>query len=140
MRKDCKNDDELKLKLFITSNFTGRSTDMYIAEYWMDQLFGTSYGDGSGDISHYLTDEVIDKLNHNRNVMLRIRDVVYRRQNEEITDVQLDEEAKIFGEKKPLPLTKTCLKCRKIKGFRNDLALLMSDILSHVRISDIVEM
>lgn len=92
MRKDCKNDDELKLKLFITSNFTGRSTDMYIAEYWMDQLFGTSYGDGSGDISHYLTDEVIDKLNHNRNVMLRIRDVVYRRQNGEITDVQLDEE------------------------------------------------
>lgn len=92
MRKDCKNDDELKLKLFITSNFIGRSTDMYIAEYWMDQLFGTSYGDGSDDISHYLTDEVIDKLNHNRNVMLRIRDVVYRRQNGEITDVQLDEE------------------------------------------------
>lgn len=50
----------MKLKLFITSNFTGRSTDMYIAEYWMDQLFGASYGDGRGDISHYLTDEVTE--------------------------------------------------------------------------------
>ena len=58
----------------------------------MDQLFGTSYGDGSGDISHYLTDEVIDKLNHNRNVMLKIREVVYKRQNDEITDAQMDEE------------------------------------------------
>lgn len=91
-RKDCKNDDELKLKLFIASNFTGRSTDIYVAEYWMDQLFGTSYGDRSGDISHYVTDEVIDKVNHNQNVMSKMHNALCRKINGEITESQMNEE------------------------------------------------
>lgn len=43
---------------------------------------------------------------------------------------------KIFGEKKPLPLTTVSLKRGYIHSFRTDLALLVSDILPHVRISD----
>lgn len=88
-RKDCKNDDELKLKLFIASNFNTRSTDIYVAEYWMDQLFGTSYGDRSGDISHYVSDEVIDKVKHNQNVMSKMQDVVCRKINGEMIDDQM---------------------------------------------------
>ena len=91
-RKDCKDDDELKLKMFILSNFNYRSVDGYIAEFWMDELFGTSYGDKSGDLSHYLTDDVIDRLNHNRDVLKKMKFVIDDKRNGEITEEQLDEE------------------------------------------------
>lgn len=91
-RKDCKDDDELKLKMFILSNFNFRSVDGYIAEFWMDELFGTSYGDKSGDLSHYLTDDVIDRLNHNRDVLKKMKFVIDDKRNGEITEEQLDEE------------------------------------------------
>ena len=91
-RKDCKNDDELKLKMFILSNFNFRSVDGYIAEFWMDELFGTSYGDKSGDLSHYLTDEVVDRLNHNRNVMNKMQKIIEKRKNGEITEEEMDAE------------------------------------------------
>ena len=91
-RKDCKDDDELKLKMLILSNFNFRSVDGYIAEFWMDELFGTSYGDKSGDLSHYLTDDVIDRLNHNRDVLKKMKFVIDDKRNGEITEEQLDEE------------------------------------------------
>ena len=91
-RKDCKNDDELKLKMFISSNFNFRSVDGYIAEFWMDELFGTAYGDKSGDLSHYLTDEIVDRLNHNRNVMNKMQKIIEKRKNGEITEEEMDAE------------------------------------------------
>lgn len=91
-RKDCKYDDELKLKMFILSNFNFRSVDGYIAEFWMDELFGTSYGDKSGELSHYLTDEVVDRLNHNRNVMNKMQKIIEKRKNGEITEEEMDAE------------------------------------------------
>lgn len=91
-RKDCKDDDELKLKIFILSNFNFRSVDGYIAEFWMDELFGTAYGDKSGDLSHYLTDEIVDRLNHNRNVMNKMQKIIEKRENGEITEEEMDAE------------------------------------------------
>ena len=91
-RKDCKDDDELKLKMFILSNFSFRSVDGYIAEFWMDELFGTSYGDKSGELSHYLTDEVVDRLNHNRNVMNKMQKIIEKKENGEITEEEMDAE------------------------------------------------
>lgn len=91
-RKDCKDDDELKLKMFILSNFNFRSVDGYIAEFWMDELFGTSYGDKSGELSHYLTDEVVDRLNHNRNVMNKMQKIIEKKENGEITEEEMDAE------------------------------------------------
>lgn len=46
----------------------------------------------------------------------------------------INAETKSFGEKKHLLLTTTCLKRGYIQAFRNDLALLMSDILPDVRL------
>ncbi len=76
-RKD-ETDDELKLKLFLISNMKSRSSDYYIAQFWLDMLFDTNYGDKSGDISHYLTDEKIDALNHNNGIMKEMLEVVKR--------------------------------------------------------------
>lgn len=69
-------DDKLKLYLFLLSNMHSRSSDWYIAEFWMDELFGTNYGDKSGDITHYLTDERIEALNHNQGVLQKMHEVV----------------------------------------------------------------
>lgn len=78
--------------MFILSNFNFRSVDGYIAEFWMDELFGTSYGDKSGELSHYLTDEVVDRLNHNRNVMNKMQKIIEKRKNGEITEEEMDAE------------------------------------------------
>ena len=91
-REDCKTDDELKLKMFILSNFNLRCIDGYLAMFWMDELFGTSYGDKSGDITHYATDEVVTDLNHNKNIMGKIKDVIDKCRNGEITENEMDEE------------------------------------------------
>ena len=53
-----------------------RSSDWYIAEFWLDELFGTNYGDKSGDITHYLTDERIEALNHNQMILQKIHGVI----------------------------------------------------------------
>lgn len=97
-RKDCKTDDELKLKMFIMSNFSFRSIDGYYAMFWMDTLFGTSYGDGSGDITHYVTDDIVADLKHNRNILEKIKDVVDRCQGGEITEAEMDKEISILHE------------------------------------------
>lgn len=47
-----------------------------IAEFWLDELFGTNYGDKSGDITHYLTDERIEALNHNQEILQKMHEVV----------------------------------------------------------------
>lgn len=91
-RKDCKDDDELKLKMFILSNLNFRSVDGYIAEFWMDELFETSYGDKSGDLSHYLTDDITNRLNHNRDVMGKMQKIIDKKRSGEITEKQMDEE------------------------------------------------
>lgn len=97
-RKNCKTDDELKLKMFIMSNFSFRSIDGYYAMFWMDTLFGTSYGDGSGDITHYVTDEIVADLNHNRNILNKMKNVIDRCRSGEITEVEMDEEISILHE------------------------------------------
>lgn len=97
-RKDCKDDDELKLKMFILSNFNFRSVDGYIAEFWMDELFGTSYGDKSGNLSHYLTDDIIDRLNHNRDVMGKMQKIIDKKRSGEITEKQMDEKLERLGQ------------------------------------------
>lgn len=78
--------------MFILSNFNLRCIDGYFAMFWMDELFGTSYGDKSGDITHYVTDEVVNDLNHNRNIMGKIKDVIDKCRNGEITENEMDEE------------------------------------------------
>ena len=70
------SDDKLKLYLFLIANMRSRSSDWYIAEFWLDELFGTNYGDKSGDITHYLTDERIEALNHNQMILQKIHGVI----------------------------------------------------------------
>lgn len=83
-------DDELKLKLFLISNMKSRSSDYYIAQFWLDMLFNTNYGDKSSDISHYLTDEKIDALNHNNRIMKEMLEVVKREKSGLITKEESD--------------------------------------------------
>ena len=70
------SDEKLKLYLFLIANMRSRSSDWYIAEFWLDELFGTNYGDKSGDITHYLTDERIEALNHNQMILQKMHDVI----------------------------------------------------------------
>lgn len=70
------SDDQLKLYLFLISNMRSRSSDWYVAEFWLDELFGADYGDKSGDITHYLTDERIEAINHNQMIMQKMHDVI----------------------------------------------------------------
>ena len=70
------SDDKLKLYLFLIDNMRSRSSDWYIAEFWLDELFGTNYGDKSGDITHYLTDERIEALNHNQMILQKMHEVI----------------------------------------------------------------
>lgn len=56
-----------------------RSSDWYIAEFWLDELFGTDYGDKSGDITHYLTDERIEALNHNQMICKKCTMLLFRK-------------------------------------------------------------
>ena len=67
-RKDY-SEDKLQLYLFLIANMHSRSSDWYVAQFWLDTLFDTSYGDKSGDITHYLTDERMAALNHNQEIM-----------------------------------------------------------------------
>jgi hypothetical protein len=97
-RADVKDDDELKLKLFILSNYKPRCVDWYIAQFWMDELFNTSYGDCSGDITHYLTNDVIENLNHNRDVMQEMKSIIEKYKNDEITESEMDTEIAILHE------------------------------------------
>jgi len=83
-------DDELKLELFLISNMKSRSSDYYIAQFWLDMLFDTNYGDKSGDISHYLTDEKINELNHNNRIMKEMLEVVKREKSGLITEDERD--------------------------------------------------
>lgn len=69
-------DDKLKLYLFLIANMHSRSSDWYIAEFWLDELFGTNYGDKSGDITHYLTDERIEALNHNQTILQKMHEII----------------------------------------------------------------
>ena len=46
----------------------------------------------SGELSHYLTDEVVDRLNHNRNVMNKMQKIIEKRKNGEITEEEMDAE------------------------------------------------
>jgi hypothetical protein len=71
-------DDKLKLYLFITLNMHLRSTDWYLAQFWLDTLFDTNYGDKSGDINDYLTDERVEALSHNMNILAKMYDVLLK--------------------------------------------------------------
>jgi hypothetical protein len=46
-----------------------RSSDWYFSQFWLDILFDTDYGDKSGDITHYLTDERLNVIKHNQMIM-----------------------------------------------------------------------
>lgn len=70
------SDEKLKLYLFLIANMRLRSSDWYIAEFWLDELFDTDYGDKSGDITHYLTDERIEALNHNQMILQKMHEVI----------------------------------------------------------------
>ena len=57
-----------------------------------------SYGDGSGDLTHYVTDKVVNDLNHNRNILGKMKDVVYKYRYGEITESEMDMEIKRLHE------------------------------------------
>lgn len=85
------SDDQLKLYLFLLANMHSRSSDWYLAEFWLDTLFDTNFGDKSGDITHYLTDERIEALNHNQGIMEKMHDVITQKINGTIDENQMDE-------------------------------------------------
>jgi hypothetical protein len=84
-------DDRLKLYLFITSNMHFRSSDWYLAQFWLDNLFDTNYGDKSGDINHYLTDERIEALTHNRMILSKMHDVVLSEKEGDISEEESED-------------------------------------------------
>lgn len=84
-------DEQLKLYLFLISNMKSRSSDWYISQFWLDTLFDTDYGDKSGDITHYLTDEHVNTIKHNQMIMSKMYDVVRDKINGKITENEMDE-------------------------------------------------
>lgn len=90
LRKEY-SDEQLKLYLFLNANMHSRCSDWYVAQFWLDTLFDTNYGDKSGDITHYLTDERIEALNHNRMIMQKMRDVIFQEKDGIIDEKQRSE-------------------------------------------------
>lgn len=93
-KKEYRNnysDDKLKLYLFLIANMHSRSSDWYMAQFWLDTLFDTNYGDKSGDITHYLTNERIEALNHNQEIMEKMHTVIIQKRNGIIDEKEMDE-------------------------------------------------
>lgn len=88
-------DEQLKLYLFLISNMKSRSSDWYVSQYWLDTLFDTNYGDKSGDITHYLTDERLNVIRHNQMIMNKMYGVIQDKIDGKITENEMDE--KITG-------------------------------------------
>lgn len=84
-------DEQLKLYLFLISNMKSRSSDWYISQFWLDTLFDTNYGDKSGDITHYLTDERLNVIKHNQMIMSKMYDAIQDKINGKITENEMDE-------------------------------------------------
>lgn len=60
--------------------------------FWLDTLFGKSYGDGSGDPDHYVTDEVINRMTHNNEIRIKMREAIEKKRKGELSDNEFNME------------------------------------------------
>lgn len=66
-----------------------RSHIYYLAQFLLDTLFDENYGDGSGDITHYLTDERMERIEHNNKIMDKMYEVVEMKISGSITEDEM---------------------------------------------------